>query len=269
MHEPMHEVYAIRYGRHERTAAHNFINPPGDPAAPMPLDYFVWLIRSPDGRHVVVDTGFGAAAAARRQRSILRSPVAGLARLGVDAASVRDVVITHLHYDHAGNIGEFPAARFWLQERELAFGTGKYMCHAFFRLAYDRDDVVAMVSRLFDERVQLVDGDASLMPGVSLHWVGGHTAGLQVVRVHTAAGWLVLASDLLHYYANRDLAQPFPIQYRPDQTFAAWERIGALASDARLIVPGHDPLVCERFEREPADPEFTVRLWRPRREATT
>lgn len=138
MKPPMHEVFAIRYARHERTASANFINPPGDPAAAMPLDYFVWLIRSPQGRNVVVDTGFGPEAAARRGRRLMRSPVEALARLGVDASKVEDVVVTHLHCGHAGNIAEFPAARFWLQSREMDFSTGKYMCHAFFRLAYDR-----------------------------------------------------------------------------------------------------------------------------------
>lgn len=263
MNAEVHEVYAIRYGHHRRVAAHNFINPPSDPQAPMPMDYFVWLIKCADGAHVVVDTGFNAEAAARRGREWLRSPVDGLARLGVAAEAVGDVVVTHLHYDHAGNTALFPRARFWVQERELQFTTGKYMCHAFFRLAYEREDVLAMVGHLFDQRVHTVDGEAQLKPGVSLHWVGGHTAGLQVVRVRTAAGWVVLASDLFHYYANRDLASPFPIVFRPEQTLDAFRHVGTLASAQSLVVPGHDPEVMRRFRPEPRDPEFTVRLWEP------
>lgn len=258
-----HEVFAIRYGHHRRVAAQNFINPPADAQAPMPMDYFVWLIRCADGSHVVVDTGFNEAAAARRGREFLGSPLEGLARLGVAAASVSDVVVTHLHYDHAGNTAAFPNARFWLQERELQFSTGKYMCHDFFRLAYDAEDVAAMVGRLFHQRVQAVDGDAELKPGISLHLVGGHTAGLQVVRVRTPAGWVVLASDLFHYYANRDQRSPFPIVYRPEQTLEAFARVGTLASSEALVVPGHDPLVMTRFAREPLDADFTVRLWEP------
>ncbi len=264
MSEARHEVFAIRYGHHDRKAAQNFIEAPADAEAAMPMDYFIWLIRSADGRHVVVDTGFSATAAARRGRTLLRCPTEGLSRLSVDAGSVADVVITHLHYDHAGGVDRFPRARFWLQQREMAFSTGKYMCHPFFRLAYEPGEVQAMVQSVFDDRVQFVDGDHALMDGVSLHWVGGHTAGLQVVRVHTAAGWVVLASDLFHYYANRALASPFPIVYRPEETLQAFRRVGTLASSEQLVVPGHDPLVMQRFAPEPADPDFSVRLWQPR-----
>ena len=49
-----------------------------------------------------------------------------LARLGVDAADVRDVVLTHLHYDHSGHLAAFPRARFWVQDDELAFWTGRH-----------------------------------------------------------------------------------------------------------------------------------------------
>jgi len=260
---PQHEVYAIRYGHHLRTANHNFIQTQGDPLRPMPMDYFIWLIRCADGRHVLVDTGFTEASAVRRGRVMLRTPEKGLAAMGAPPDSIADVVITHLHYDHAGNVVSFPAAKFWLQEREMQFSTGKYMCHDFFRLAYEPEDVSAIVSRHFESRLQLIDGDYELEPGITLHWVGGHTAGLQVVRVFTPSGWLVLASDLLHYDANLDLHSPFPIVFRPDQTFDGYARIRGMVSDRRMIVPGHDPAVMQRYARDPSDPDFTVQLWRP------
>ena len=60
----MYEVYAARYAHHQRTAAENFIG--GDSHdGPMPMDYFVWLIRDAM-RAFVVDTGFDADAARRR-----------------------------------------------------------------------------------------------------------------------------------------------------------------------------------------------------------
>ena len=263
MNADAHKVQPTRCCPHVPVTAHFFSASPADPAAPMPMDYFVWLIKCADGAHVVVDTGFNAEAAQRRGRTMLRSPREGMVRLGVAADSVTDVVITHLHYDHAGHTALFPRARFWVQEKELAFTTGKYMCHGFFRLAYEREDVLAMVGHLFDQRVQPVDGDVLLKPGISLHWVGGHTAGLQVVRVQTSAGWVLLASDLFHYYANREQAAPFPIVFRPEQTLEAFRRVGELASSEALVVPGHDPEVMRRFRADPRDPEFTVRLWEP------
>lgn len=261
---PCYEVYAIRYATHPRGARHNFISlPDGHDEGDMPLDYFVWLIK--DGaRAIVVDTGFGAEQAAARGRTLLRAPEQGLARLGVQADTVQDVILTHLHYDHAGNIQTYPRARFHVQESEMAFATGRYMCQPFLRLAYAAEDVRAMVSSLFEGRVRFWAGDAEFAPGVWLHHVGGHTAGLQVVRVHTAAGWLVLASDAFHYYANRDKRAPFPIVYHVGEMLDAFDRVTTMADQERLIVPGHDPLVRQRFEIDARDPEFTVRLDRPR-----
>jgi glyoxylase-like metal-dependent hydrolase (beta-lactamase superfamily II) len=258
-----HRVYAIKYGRLERKARTNFINPPGDHEADMPMDYFLWLILCDSGRKIVVDTGYSARVAEQRGRTMLRHPAVGLARMGVDPALVEDVVITHLHYDHAGNVDAFPGARFWLQESEMQFTTGKYMCHDFFRLAYEREDIVAKVNALFANRLKLVDGDIEMEPGVSLHHVGGHTAGLQMVRVETEAGPVVLASDLCHYYANLELAQPFPIVYSPTQLMDSFARAKSFVKDGGWLVPGHDPLVMQRFRAEPDDPEFTVRLWEP------
>ena len=145
----------------------------------------------------------------------------------------------------------------------MAFATGRYMCQPLFRLAYAADDLRAMVSRLFENRVRFWDGDAEFAPGISLHRTGGHTGGMQVVRVHTCAGWLVLASDAFHFYANRDKRAPFPIVFHLGEMLDAFERVGHLASEERLIIPGHDPLVRTRFRPAPQDIEFTVRLDQP------
>ena len=64
------EAYALRYGRHERPAQSNFLLPVADPHDAMPIDYFVWLLRGPDGREIVVDTGFDAELRGRRGRKL-------------------------------------------------------------------------------------------------------------------------------------------------------------------------------------------------------
>ena len=189
------EAYALRYGRHERPAQANFLLPPTDPHEAMPLDYYVWLLRGPGGREVVVDTGFDAALAEKRGRRISRSVADSLVAMGTDPAAVRDVVVTHLHYDHAGSLDIFPAATFHLQDREMAFATGRHMCTACIRLPFEADHVVAMVRALYADRVTFHDGDGEVAPGVTLHRVGGHSDGLQVVRVATArtGGWTASA----------------------------------------------------------------------------
>jgi glyoxylase-like metal-dependent hydrolase (beta-lactamase superfamily II) len=240
-----YEVYAIKYAHHQRRASENFIG--GDAHdGPMPLDYFVWLLRGA-GRELVVDTGFSAAVAARRGREHLRCPSAGLRLLGTEAAAVKDVVITHLHYDHVGNFEVFPAATLHLQELEMRYATGRYMCHECFRGAFDVEDVVGMVRRVYEGRVQFHAGDAQIAPGVSLHLIGGHTMGLQVVRVETRRGPLVLASDASHFYANMEEVRPFPIVWSVAEMVDGYGRLRALAASREHIIPGHDPLVMQRY----------------------
>ena len=242
---PPYEVYAIKYAHHARRASENFIG--GDPHdGPMPLDYFVWLIRGA-GREIVVDIGFSAATAARRQRDHLRCPTEGLRLLGCEARLVKDVVITHLHYDHVGNFDLFPAASFHLQDKEMRYATGRHMAQPVFRGAFDVEDVVGMVRNTYAGRVIFHDGDADIAPGVSLHFIGGHTMGLQVVRVATRRGWVVLASDASHFYANMEEIRPFPIVYNVADMVEGYARMRALAGSPGHIIPGHDPLVLERY----------------------
>ncbi|MBI3707728.1 MAG: N-acyl homoserine lactonase family protein [Proteobacteria bacterium] len=239
------EVYAVRYARVDRRPQENFIA--ADPHdGPMSMDYFVWAVVGPQ-RSFIVDTGFNQVAATRRRREFLRCPTDGLSRLGIEAKGVADVVITHMHYDHVGNHDLFPQATFHLQDREMAFVTGRHMCHDYFRGGFDVDNVTGMVREVFRGRVQFHDGAAELAPGFSLHWVGGHTAGLQVARVWTRRGWLVLASDASHYYANMEQGRPFPFVYHLGDTLEAFGALRRLAASPRHIIPGHDPLVMARY----------------------
>ena len=242
---PSYEVYAIKYAHHARRKSENFIG--GDPHdGPMPLDYFVWLIRG-EGREIVVDTGFSAATATRRGRDHLRCPTEGLRLLNVNAEAVKDVVITHLHYDHVGNFDLFSQAAFHLQDLEMRFATGRHMAQPFFRGAYDVEDVVGMVRNAYAGRLRFHDGDAAIAPGVSVHLIGGHTMGLQVVRVHTRRGWVVLASDASHFYANMREARPFPILWSAADMIEGYRRLEELADSPEHIIPGHDPLVLHRY----------------------
>jgi glyoxylase-like metal-dependent hydrolase (beta-lactamase superfamily II) len=238
-------VYTIRYARVDRKASENFLG--GDPhEAGMPMDYFVWLAVS-DSKTWVIDTGFNQAAADKRKREFLRCPTEGLKALGVDAAEVEDVIITHLHYDHIGNFDKFPKAQFHLQDSEMAYATGRYMANPFFGHAFEVDEVVAMVRNVYKGRVSFYDGDHTLADNISLHHVGGHTKGLQVVRLWTQKGWMVLASDASHYAANMDQGRPFPIVVDVGQMIDGWQKMKSLADDPALIIPGHDPEVMKRF----------------------
>ena len=253
-----YEIFAVRYGHLDRTARHNFLD--GDPHdGPMPLAYYVWVIRG-GGRTFVLDTGFDAATGRARGRQLVRPVEAGLRSIGVDPADVRDVIISHMHYDHAGNHDLFPKAKYHLQDAEAAFCTGRAMCLPAQRGAYEAADVQAMVGKLFQDRVEFHAGDAELAAGLTVHHVGGHTRGLQVVRVKTARGWVVLASDAAHFYANWRERRPFSIVDDVGAYLAAFDRIERLADSPEHIIPGHDPLVLRRYPLAAPGLEAIVRL---------
>lgn len=240
------EVFALRYGVQARTWNMNVVGAFDPHDMPMPLDFYVWMLRRP-GQTIVVDTGFRGEGELTRGRRILRPVETALAAMGCDPAGVEDVIITHLHYDHAGNLDLFPRARFHLQEREMGFATGRHMCAACIRHAFDVEDVVKMVRALYEDRVVFHSGDGAVAEGVSVHHVGGHTDGLQMVRVETARGPVVLASDASHFYANMREGLPFPIVFNVGDMAAGWRRARLLAGDERRVVPGHDPLVRTRY----------------------
>ena len=200
-------VYAIRYATLQKRASENFIG--GDPHdGPMPMDYFVWVAVS-KSKTWVIDTGFNAAMAKQRKREFLRCPTEGLKLLGIDAKKIDDVLVTHLHYDHIGNFD--------------------------------------LLRKVYAGRVVFHDGDVQLAPNLSLHHIGGHTKGLQVVRLWTKKGWLVLASDASHYYANMHEGRPFPVVVDIGQMVDGWKKLHMLADAPELIIPGHDPAVMKRF----------------------
>ena len=246
-----YEVYAVRYARHDRPARENFLDQ--DPHEGRgPLDYFVWAIVG-EGKTFVVDTGFGAAEATARKRELIRSPADGLRMIGVDAAAVEDVIVTHMHYDHAGNLDLFPRATFHIQDREMEFCTGRCMTHHLLRHSFALADVEGMIRRTYQGRVRFHDGVCELAPGVTLHFIGGHTMGLQSVRVLTRRGHVVLASDAAHLYAHLDEHRAFPVVYNLGDMLEGHATLRRLASSERHIVPGHDPLVMRRYP--PARPE--------------
>jgi len=249
-------VYAVKYAtrealRHQHFYGHAAGQDPQDD--PMPMDYFVWALVSPE-HTVVVDTGFTAEVAARRGRQHLRCPTEGLKALGIDGTAVRHVILTHLHYDHTGTVARFPAATFIVQDAEMAFWTGRYAGRGELRFHVEADDLLYLVRENLNGRLRFVDGAGEVVPGITVHRVGGHTPGLQVVRVSTARGCLVLASDASHFYANVEEDRPFSVVTDLAQMYAAFDVVRSLADSPAHIIPGHDPLVIQRFP--PAAPEL-------------
>jgi len=240
----MYQVYALKYGERDTTACQFFYREPSHD--PLTLHFYVWLILG--GPHpVLVDAGCREEDATARGLRNYVSPAAMVARAGVRPADVGTVLISHLHWDHWAGHALFPAAEFWIQRDEMAFWTGPAARFDVYRQLTNAPALAELVKLSYEGRARLVEGERLVLPGLRVHWVGGHTAGLQIVSVETAAGTVVLTSDASHFYRNVERRQPTQIITSLPQMLAAFETIQRLAGTPRLIVPGHDPEVATRF----------------------
>lgn len=242
----MWEVYSIKYAeRGGRTRADSFLLS-DRPNEPHDIDYFVWVLRKGD-EVILVDTGYDSDEANRRDRPVRRSPEIALAPLGIKPEMVTTIICTHLHYDHAGGLHLFPNATVHLQAAEMVYATGPCMCHGLLREPFTKQHISTVIDRLYSDKLVFHEGEGVIAEGVSVHRVGGHSRGLQVVRVYTESGWMVLASDASHFYENFLEKKVFPIVVDVEDALRSFSTIQSLASETRLVVPGHDPLVTAFF----------------------
>lgn len=112
---------------------------------------------------------------------------------------------------------------------------------------YEVENVVEVVRMVYDGRTRFHAGDEEFVPGITLHRVGGHTAGLQCVRVHTRRGWVVLALDASYYYEQFEKGRCFPTVHHVDETLEGYNVLQRFADSPQHIIPGHDPLVMARY----------------------
>jgi len=243
------DVVAVRYGTRalRKSEAYHGFETFGEPDGPYAMDYFFYVLRG-DGRTVLVDTGFDRAVGERRGRTSLCEPVEALERLGIDLDSVTQVLVTHLHYDHVGNLSAFPQAELVVHERELDFWCGPLGSLPEHAVHVEADEVSYLARAREEGRVRVLTGSGTLLPGIESVLVGGHSPGQLVLVVDAVGGAVVLASDAVHYYEELDRNWPFVIFVDLDVMVAGYDTVRRLAAEHEApVVAGHDPLVMERF----------------------
>lgn len=243
---PVYDVYAIRYATVQNYKASGLIDG-ADTSRRLDLAMTVWLLKGPDGRNVLVDAGFYRDNFVRQWKPVdFMKPSEAVARAGVKPEDVTDVIISHVHWDHLDGVDLFPKARIWIQREEFdhhldSAGTVKDR-------AINAADAKMLADLAKAGRVMLVDGDAKeIIPGIRVYTGGKHTFASQLATVNTASGTVVIASDNMYTYAN--MAKHVPIAQTLDResNLRTQDRMKTLASNPRLIVPGHDPEVFVRF----------------------
>ncbi len=253
---PAYRVYALQYAVLPGFPLNGLVEG-ADSTRRIDISMMVWLLKGPGGRTVLVDAGFhrDSLLKAWHPRSYVR-PDSAVRKVGVRPEQVSDLVLTHLHWDHADGVDLFPRAHVWVQKAEYEHATAPGRPGHEGVTAED----AAYLERLRSEgRLTLIDGDGrAILPGIVVYTGGKHTYASQYLGVHTAEGTTVVASDNVYLYLNLERHAPIAQTLDRGSNLAAQDRMLKLATSPRLIVPGHDPEVFVRFPR-PGDGVAEIR----------
>ena len=244
-----YEILAVRYGTRETTKSECYYRygSYGEPDTAIRMDYFFWILRSA-GETILVDTGFAPDAGIRRGRECLCEPLRALRRLGVRAAQVSQIVLTHLHYDHTGNLEAFPDAELVVQQRELEFWTDPLAARFQLAAVVEPAEIETVVRARREGRLRILEGSEEIAPGIAAIDVGGHSPGQQVTVVDAEEGPVVLASDAIHFYEELERDRPFDVFVDLAEMYRGYDVLRDLSGQpGAKLVAGHDPAVMEMF----------------------
>jgi glyoxylase-like metal-dependent hydrolase (beta-lactamase superfamily II) len=268
---PSYRAYAIRYADREMKLSECYYawRSYGVPDAPVTMSYFFWVLEPRHEDHagpIVVDTGFAPERAVGRIPRI--TPREGLALLGIDPARVQRLVISHMHYDHIGNLHLFPRARITIAGRDYEFWAADPVAKRLqFGQHTDWNGVELLRKAEADGRLEMIAGETEIAPGLTALDVGGHSPGQLIFDVAGVDGDIALASDAIHYYDELDDDRPFLVFSDLADVYRAYERLRERVADGAALVAGHDPAVMQRFPRlDGAAGEHVVSLERSRSE---
>jgi len=245
---PTYDVYAISYGVIPDFLVSGLVAG-ADRSRKLDIQMMVWLLKGPNGANILVDSGFYREKFVKQWKvKDFIKPSDALAKVGLKPEDITDLIITHMHWDHAGGMDLFPKARVWIQQDEYSYYTGEAWQPNGNHGGVDQDDVMALVKLNTEGRVRLVKGDdQEVTAGIKIYTGGRHTYASQYVGVNTKAGTVVVASDNCYLYENIDKHAPIAQTWDAASNLKAQDRMKQLASNSRLIVPGHDPSVFTRF----------------------
>src|SRR5215472_6909705 len=245
--KPTYEVYGIRYATLKDFRVSGLVKG-ADPARRMDIAMMIWLIKG-QGHTILFDAGFYREQFMKQWKPAdYQRPDAAIAVAGLKPEDITDVIISHIHWDHADGFDLFPKAKIWIQKEELEYYAGEaWQGHT--RTAADPDVLLSLVRRNTMGKVNLVNGDAQeIYPGITAYIGGKHTWQSQYITVNTAAGTVVLASDNVYMYENLEKHVAIAATLDETSNLRTQDRMKKQASSERLILPGHDPAIMTGFK---------------------
>ena len=243
---PDYEIYALKYaGPFVRTGAHLMWYQDWDKIEK--IYYYFWCIKGAS-EIVIVDAGVTPQLAREKELDGYVNPVEVLSRMNINADEVRHVVVTHMHFDHAGGVSLFPRATFYVQEDEYRFWLGDPIAgRPPFKYVSDTASNAYLASVEGTDRLVLLNGDQQILPGIQGLLSPCHTVALQTVAVHTDRGTAILGSDCAHVFRNYTEDWPSCLIVDLVGWMKTYDKLRERVSSPDLLFPGHDRLLLENY----------------------
>jgi glyoxylase-like metal-dependent hydrolase (beta-lactamase superfamily II) len=243
-------VYAVRFATITNFSAASLVAG-ADRSRRLDIAMTIWVLKGADGRVALVDSGF------HRDQYFKQfavtdyiKPSEAIAPLGFQPEDVTDIFLSHMHWDHAGGLDLFPSARVWIQKAEYDYYTGDAWQARNTHGGIDQNDVLEIVRRNMQGKVTFLTGDdETSISGIGFGVGGKHTWASQFVTAETRSGKVVLASDNMYLYENADEHKAIAQTRDPVSNLRTQDRMRMLAANPKLLVPGHDPKVFDRFPK--------------------
>jgi glyoxylase-like metal-dependent hydrolase (beta-lactamase superfamily II) len=220
------------------------------------------LVQTGD-QNVLIDTGYGSKLD-EKQRRIFDAEagdplIESLHAQGLSAEQIDVVVLSHLHFDHAGGATQrhdgrlkptFPQARYVVQRREWVNATAEY---PELRGAYPPENLLPLSSLKDSGRLQFIDGDGAILPGIRTQVTGGHTEGHQAIFIESGGEAAVFLGDLCP--SSRHLPTLWNMAYDVDTLQTRRTKpalLGQIADNGWWALLDHDPdAAAIRIQRDP------------------
>jgi glyoxylase-like metal-dependent hydrolase (beta-lactamase superfamily II) len=252
--ENRYEIYALKFGeRVSRIAASDIaVGTPRKDSVQVCFMY--WLLKGADGKTILIDAGFTEDADINSEVISYVRPDMMLDKLKIRPEDITDIIVTHPHWDHIGGIDLYPKAMVWMQKEDYEYFVGQAWQWDGNSNGFNKKDVIRIVQRNLDGKVQLIKGDnVEIMPGIKVFTGSRHTYAAQYVLVESDEERVILASDNSWFYYNVESGLPIPVGMDEKAYAANLKRMKSMVKDMDLIIPGHDPLVFSRFPKVAED----------------
>lgn len=238
------DVYALEYGHSVGFRMASLVR---GAKGNRPISWYALLLRG-HGRTVLIDTGFQSRELAKKWKFDRFEPVPELLRrMDISPGQVTDVIVTHAHFDHVGNLAPFLNALVWVQKREMDWATKRVDKNTLQKEGIRFKDILSLQALRSQGRLKEIDGSSQIINGIDVHLGGGHTRHIQWVEINTGKNSepLIFASDIAYLYENIERQIPPGASTNPESDLAQIQMMRSMVKDPARIIPGHDPMIME------------------------